>query len=93
MEYYGRTLFEISIELQGYNRRWEKDVRTLVRPLYTLTYNLNAEKSKRKRDIELMPLPSEAEEIAWRRTERRIEEQAKWEHNVKGKGDGSGISS
>lgn len=93
MEYYDRTLFEISIELEGYNRRWEDIVRTQVRPLYALTYNINAEKGKQKPAIELMPTPSDASDLAWLKKERQMEDEIKWKRDVIGKGDGSGISS
>jgi len=92
MEYYDRTLFELSIELEGYNRRWEEEWRKVRKP-YALHFNINAEKGKKKREHELIPLPSEAEHIAWQRKIGGMKDEMKLKEATKERGDGSGINS
>lgn len=84
MEYYDRTLFELSIEIDGYNRRWEEQWRH-TRKIYALLYNVNAQKGKGKKEIELLPLPSEAAEAAWQKKIEEIADAIKFEQSVKGK--------
>lgn len=58
MEYYDKTLFELTAELEGYNRRWEEKWRH-TRRLYTLIYNKDIPKNKQKQEFQLMPFESE----------------------------------
>lgn len=76
IEYWDRTLFELSIEIEGYNARWEENmIRT--RLLYTLIYNVNAPKGKSKTAQQLIPLPSEKREILFQQEIERMQVAAK----------------
>ena len=58
IEYDDITLYELTILIEGYNVRWEERWMPFRR-LYTLLYNVNSGKNDQKREIELMPFPSE----------------------------------
>lgn len=76
-EYYDKTLLELSTEIAGYNRRWEENIKSNVRPLYTLFYNAHfTGKNRRpKKDYELMPLPSDAKKIRLTNAVERARQQ------------------
>lgn len=63
MELCDRTLFELSIELEGYNGRWEEKWRH-TRLLGTLLYNPTVPKEKRVEVYQFMPLSEDADRIA-----------------------------
>lgn len=88
-EYCDRTLFELTAEIAGYNVRWEENVKPF-RSLYTLIYNTNFK--KKKTELELMPLPSEMQELADQKKQRRNKEFSELLDVVKARGDGSRIS-
>jgi len=77
MEYYDRTLYELSIEIQGYNSRWEEKWRH-TRLIYTLLYNVNVGKGKQKKPQELIPLPGEYEEVNFQRKIAKLKEDAEF---------------
>ncbi len=81
-EYYGRTLFELDIELKGYNRRWEEQWRQIRTP-FTLQYNINAEKGKHKKDYQLIPLPSDADRIKKDKAMQKLKQKVAAEQGVK----------
>lgn len=87
MEYYGRTIFEISIELDGYNVRWEEN-RSLWRWLWTLIHNVNVSKKDRKKEYEAMPLPSEYDYIRRKNKVKEMRESKQFLKELKGRGDG-----
>jgi len=87
MEYYDRTIFELSVEFQGYNRRWEEQWRH-TRKLYTPMQNAIAKKPKR--EFEWISLPSDSEMMESRSKFENMKEALKLEHSVK---NGSGINS
>lgn len=64
MEYWDLTLYELTAMIAGYNVRWEEEWKR-TRLIYATLYNANAK--KKKTPTELMPLPSEAEDIAFQR--------------------------
>jgi hypothetical protein len=64
MEYYDRTLYELSIEFEGYNVRWEEQ-HMFPRLLYTLLYNKDLPRGKQKNAMELFTFPSEKVEKEW----------------------------
>lgn len=72
MEYYDRTLYELSIEFEGYNVRWEEK-HIFPRLLYTLLYNKDLPRGKQKSPMELFTFPSEIAELEW---------QQKWKDMV-----------
>lgn len=59
-----------------------------MRALYTLTYNVNAGKGKSKRAWELIPFPSEADEIAWQEKWKNRRESKQLLKQITGSGDG-----
>ncbi|MCF0059934.1 hypothetical protein MUK70_11845 [Dyadobacter chenwenxiniae] len=87
MEYYDKTIFEITVEMKGYNSRWEERVWPF-RELLAKIHNVNVAKGKAKRPWELMPFPSEMEEIAWQTKINGIKDFAKLKNDVKARGDG-----
>ena len=62
-EYYGKTLFEIDLELRGHNRRWEEAWRR-ERIHVVQRYNMNVKPGHQKKDYQLMPLPSDRKELS-----------------------------
>jgi len=92
MEYYDLTLNELTAMLAGYNERWEEEWRH-TRAIYTLLYNINSKNPKR--EIELMPLPSEEEDIAFQKfiANRSAEAEFAAMMGVTKEANGSGISS
>jgi len=82
MQYYDRTLFELSIEIEGYNARWEEQWRH-TRKLYTLLYNTNAKKGQGKKEHELIKLPSDFEALKSIDKFAQMKEGLRLEHNVK----------
>lgn len=64
MEYWDLTLYEVTAMIAGYNVRWEEEWKR-TRLIYATLYNANSKKKKAPTD--LMPLPSEAEGIAFQR--------------------------
>ena len=87
-DFYDKTLYELSIELDAYTVQWE-DRWSPFRALYTLMYNMNLEKGKpKKKAWELIPFPSEAEEIAWQNKWRNKREGKQLQQQVTGRGDG-----
>lgn len=87
MEYYDKTLFELSIELDGYNRRWEEEWRK-VRKLYAPLINAIAKKPRT--ELEWIPLPSDKELKSFRGKFEEMKERLRLEHSVR---NGTGISS
>lgn len=65
MEYWDLTLYELTAMMAGYNVRWEEEWKR-TRLIYSILYNSNGQK-KKKSPTELMPLPSEAEDIAFQK--------------------------
>ncbi|WP_342088012.1 hypothetical protein [Dyadobacter sp. OTU695] len=63
MELCDRTLFELSIELEGYNGRWEESWRH-TRLLGTLLYNPTVAKEDRVEVYQFMPLSEDMDRIA-----------------------------
>jgi len=86
MEYYDKTLFELSIEIQGYNRRWAEEWRK-VRKLHAPA--INAIVKKPKSEMEWIPLPGDEDIKAFRDKFDGLKERLRLEHSVK---NGSGIS-
>lgn len=87
MEYYDRTLFELSIELEGYNLRWEEQW-SPFRALYTLIANYMVGKNKQKKPWEYMPFPSEAEMIRLKEKSKDTNDSVILMQSVNGRGDG-----
>ncbi|MCF0074028.1 hypothetical protein LZD49_26335 [Dyadobacter sp. CY261] len=63
MELADRTLFELSMELEGYNGRWEETWRH-TRLLGTLLYNPTVAEEDRVQVYQFMPLSEDADRIA-----------------------------
>lgn len=63
MEFYDRTIYELSIEIEGYNSRWEEQWRH-TRLICTFLYNSNPGDEGPKLPYQIMPLPSEAIQVA-----------------------------
>lgn len=80
MEYYDKTLFELSIEIEGYNRRWEEDWRR-VRKLYAALVNQNARRPRT--EMEWIPLPSDEDIKSVNGKFERLKEKLKLEHSVR----------
>lgn len=59
VQYWGKTVHELSYEIDGYNARWEEKMNRL-RITYALTYNIHAPKGKQKTAKQLIPLPGDA---------------------------------
>lgn len=81
-EYYGKTLFELDLELAGYNRRWEEAWKR-ERVHLVQRYNETAPKGKKKKDFELMPLPSDEEKIANKLRMEKLKGKVRAELGVK----------
>lgn len=59
LQYWDKTLHELSYEIAGYNARWEEQMK-IERIHYALQYNIHAPKGKKKEAKELLPLPGDA---------------------------------
>jgi len=75
VQYYDKTYYELTAEIQGYNVRWEESWRP-TRKLYTLIHNALCAKEDRRKEQELMPLPSEADLLESLQELRNIQESA-----------------
>jgi hypothetical protein len=62
LEFCDKTPFELSIELEGYNQRWEESWRH-TRLIGTLLHNANVSKEDRVLPHEFLPLPADRELI------------------------------
>ncbi len=63
MEFYDKTPYELSIEIEGYNSRWEETWRH-TRLICTFLYNANPGPEGPVKPYQLMPLPSESLQVA-----------------------------
>jgi len=92
MQYYDLTLYELTAMLAGYNVRWEEEWRR-TRAIYTLLFNIHSK--SQKKDYELMPFPSEANDIAFQKMIANWQAEVELEESLalKTEANGSGISS